>query len=48
MLKLVIVNLVSNAVKFTSMRTQAQIEIGCVDGHEGRSGGVLQGQWRRL
>ena len=34
MLRLVIVNLVSNAVKFTSMRTQAQIEIGCVDGHK--------------
>jgi signal transduction histidine kinase len=34
MLRLVVVNLVSNAVKFTSMRTPAEIEIGCVDGRE--------------
>ncbi len=35
MLKLVIANLVSNAVKFTRMRAQAEIEIGWVDGeHE--------------
>jgi signal transduction histidine kinase len=31
MLKLIVVNLVSNAVKFTRMRTRAEIEIGCVD-----------------
>jgi signal transduction histidine kinase len=31
MLKLVVVNLVSNAVKFTRMRTRAEIEIGCAD-----------------
>jgi light-regulated signal transduction histidine kinase (bacteriophytochrome) len=31
MLRLVIANLVSNAIKFTRMRTQARIEIGCVD-----------------
>ena len=31
MLKLVVVNLVSNAVKFTRIRTRAEIEIGCVD-----------------
>src|SRR6266851_4126978 len=31
MLRLVVVNLVSNAVKFTRMRRPAQIEIGCVD-----------------
>jgi signal transduction histidine kinase len=31
MLKLAIVNLVSNAVKFTSIRTRAEIEIGFVD-----------------
>ena len=31
MLKLVVINLVSNAVKFTSMRTRAEIEIGCRD-----------------
>jgi signal transduction histidine kinase len=34
MLRLVVVNLVSNAVKFTSMRRPAEIEIGCVDGNE--------------
>jgi signal transduction histidine kinase len=31
MLRLVVVNLVSNAVKFTRMRRAAEIEIGCVD-----------------
>jgi signal transduction histidine kinase len=31
MLRLVVVNLVSNAAKFTRMRTPAEIEIGCVD-----------------
>ena len=31
MLRLVVVNLVSNAVKFTRMRRPAEIEIGCVD-----------------
>ena len=31
MLKLVVANLVSNAVKFTRMRRQAEIEVGCVD-----------------
>jgi signal transduction histidine kinase len=31
MLRLVVVNLVSNAVKFTSMRNPAEIEIGCAD-----------------
>jgi light-regulated signal transduction histidine kinase (bacteriophytochrome) len=30
MLKVVLVNLVSNAVKFTRVRTPAEIEIGCV------------------
>jgi K+-sensing histidine kinase KdpD len=33
MLKLVVVNLVSNAVKFTRIRTRTEIEIGCVDGN---------------
>jgi light-regulated signal transduction histidine kinase (bacteriophytochrome) len=33
MLRLAIVNLVSNAVKFTRLRTQAEIEIGCVEGN---------------
>jgi K+-sensing histidine kinase KdpD len=32
MLKVVLVNLVSNAVKFTRMRTRAEIEIGCAEG----------------
>jgi K+-sensing histidine kinase KdpD len=32
MLRLVIVNLISNAVKFTRMRARAEIEIGYVDG----------------
>jgi signal transduction histidine kinase len=31
MLRMVVVNLVSNAVKFTRMRRPAEIEIGCVD-----------------
>src|ERR1700692_2111483 len=31
MLRLVVINLVSNAVKFTSMRRPAKIEIGCMD-----------------
>jgi signal transduction histidine kinase len=34
MLKLVVVNLVSNAVKFTRMRAPAEIEIGCADGNK--------------
>jgi len=34
MLRLVVVNLVSNAVKFTRMREPAEIEIGCDDRHE--------------
>jgi light-regulated signal transduction histidine kinase (bacteriophytochrome) len=34
MLRLVVVNLVSNAVKFTRMRKPAEIEIGCVDRNE--------------
>jgi signal transduction histidine kinase len=34
MLRLVVANLVSNAVKFTRMRRPAEIEIGCVDRNE--------------
>jgi len=34
MLRVVLVNLVSNAVKFTSTRSQAEIEIGCTSGKE--------------
>ena len=37
MLKLVLVNLTSNAVKFTRMRARAEIEIGCADGNEGQA-----------
>ena len=48
MLRLVVVNLVSNAVKFTSMRTPAEIEIGCADRNNRRSRGVREGQRRRL
>ncbi len=33
MLKLVMVNLISNAIKFTRTRTQAEIEIGCSNGN---------------
>jgi light-regulated signal transduction histidine kinase (bacteriophytochrome) len=34
MLKLVVVNLVSNAVKFTRMRSRAEIEVGCAGGED--------------
>jgi signal transduction histidine kinase len=34
MLKIVLVNLVSNAVKFTRLRSRAEIQIGCVDRKE--------------
>jgi PAS domain S-box-containing protein len=33
MLRLVLVNLIANAVKFTRQRPQAEIEIGCADGN---------------
>jgi PAS domain S-box-containing protein len=34
MLKLLLVNLISNAIKFTRTRAQAEIEIGCADGNK--------------
>ena len=34
LLRMVLVNLISNAVKFTGMRAEAKIEIGCVPGSE--------------
>ena len=37
MLRLALVNLVANAVKFTRKRVQAEIEIGCTDGKEGET-----------
>jgi signal transduction histidine kinase len=37
MLKVVLVNLVSNAVKFTRIRTRAEIEIGCADENENQA-----------
>jgi light-regulated signal transduction histidine kinase (bacteriophytochrome) len=37
MLRLVLVNLISNAVKFTSRRAEAKIEIGCAPGKNGET-----------
>ena len=37
MLKVALVNLVSNAVKFTRIRTRAEIEIGCADERENQA-----------
>jgi PAS domain S-box-containing protein len=37
LLRLVLVNLISNAVKFTSQRTGAKIEIGCAPGKNGET-----------
>ena len=37
LLRLVLVNLISNAVKFTSTRAEAKIEIGCAHGGEGET-----------
>ena len=36
MLRLVLVNLISNAVKFTRSRPQAEIDIGCTDQEQGQ------------
>jgi len=36
-LRLVLVNLISNAVKFTGTRAEATIEIGCAHGGEGET-----------
>jgi PAS domain S-box-containing protein len=37
LLRLVLINLISNAVKFTGQRAQAKIEIGCALGDDGES-----------
>jgi light-regulated signal transduction histidine kinase (bacteriophytochrome) len=37
LLRMVLVNLISNAVKFTSGRAEAKIEIGCVPGNDGET-----------
>jgi light-regulated signal transduction histidine kinase (bacteriophytochrome) len=37
LLRLVLVNLISNAVKFTGTRAQARIEIGCAPGGDGET-----------
>jgi light-regulated signal transduction histidine kinase (bacteriophytochrome) len=41
LLRLVLVNLISNAVKFTGHRAEAKIEIGCVPGGGGGGGGTV-------
>jgi light-regulated signal transduction histidine kinase (bacteriophytochrome) len=33
-LRIVLVNLISNALKYTRLRSQAEIEIGCLSGQE--------------
>ncbi|MFZ0825808.1 MAG: ATP-binding protein [Verrucomicrobiia bacterium] len=40
LLRLVLVNLISNAVKFTGHRAEAQIEIGCIPDPDGSPGGL--------
>ena len=37
LLRLALVNLISNALKFTSHRAEAKIEIGCAPGHDGET-----------
>ena len=48
MLRLVVVNLVSNAVKFTRMRRPAEIEIGYMERNTNEVELFVKRQWRRL
>ncbi len=48
MLRLALVNLISNAVKFTRTRPKAEIEIGCTEQKTDSGRGVRSGQWCRI
>ena len=46
MLRIVLINLISNALKFTRPRLQAEIEIGCKPGYKERNRHLHPRQWR--
>jgi len=48
MLRLALVNLISNAVKFTRTRSRAEIEIGCEDHQEHQVVVYVQDNWSRI